>query len=365
MSIWIAGMVAACSLMGSKPTESFASRLWSALPEKEGANRLLSPTSIDVCLRMLYFGAGGDTRRTIGRALDLSAEKAEGQTKADLAALRSTPMITVSNAVFAQADAPLKRAYIQKIETIFNGTAETLPESTADAVHHINRWVSDHTKGRIPKLLDQLSRNEATVLVNAITFDGKWVNAFEKSQTKQEPFHGSKGRKVVPMMHRTGRYAAIKSGGHTGVLLPYQGKNYSLLVVLPKPGESPSSALFPVLKEASQAQPAQVDLKLPRFTFTSEYQLKDPLTKIGLGPIFTRGDFGVMSDSVSQVGRVIHKAMIKVNEEGTEAAAATGVVMVRAAIMAPPLTFHADRPFAFAIVDQNLTPLFLGVVNQP
>ena len=108
-------------------------------------------------------------------------------------------------------------------------------------------------------------------------------------------------------------------------------------------------------------------MTLPRFTFTDDLELAQPLTKLGMGPLFSHGDFSPMSPSVRAVSRVIHKAMIKVNEKGTEAAAATGVIMTRAAIVRlPTMEFRADRPFGFAIVNARTgEPLFMGVMNQP
>jgi serpin B len=239
----------------------------------------------------------------------------------------------------------------------------------------IDGWVSDQTEGRIPKLLDSLDSNVRLVLVNAIYLKAPWLEPFAESDTKTAPFTRPDGSQVsVPTMSLNlsegGRYAS--GSGWQAVELPYAGGSLAMTIVV-----SDDLAAFEGGLDAARfsqittgLQAADVDLTLPRFKIETKSNLNSALAGMGMPLAFdpSRADFsGITTQGQLYIERVVHQANIAVDEKGTEATAATVVVMA-AASAAPiqPVTVHVDRPFLFAVRDTKTGAiLFLGRVVDP
>ena len=250
-------------------------------------------------------------------------------------------------------------------------------KQTEQARQTINHWVADNTKDKIPELFGRgtLTKDNLLVLTNAVYFKGKWENPFDKKQTRDEAFHVSGDKTTqAPLMRRHGRYRYFAGDGVQVVDLPYAGERIAMMVVLPTAGDG-----LPAVESKLTAQqlagwagklvskPGEVIL--PRFQTTDEFDLSETLQGMGMKRAFTdAADFGGMCSDPLKISKVIHKAFVETNEEGSEAAAATGVTMVAAAAHAPqpPFTFRADHPFLFVIRDTKAnTPLFVGRIVNP
>jgi serpin B len=248
----------------------------------------------------------------------------------------------------------------------------------------VNNWVSRHTEGRIPKLFDQLEATPAAILLNAVYFKARWASTFNPSRTADESFHLTPTQDVqVRMMNQRGNYALVSRGGYRAIRLPYQVADLGLIVVLPddvggvdavvrRLGPNELTELFSALRNGQSGKP--VALALPRFKTEYKADLVSAFQAAGMRKAFDDkvADFSGMTakplpPGSLYIGEIAHRAVIDVNEESTEAAAATGVgmVMASAAPVAPEM-FKVDHPFLFYLVDDTTGAiLFQGRISDP
>jgi serpin B len=239
--------------------------------------------------------------------------------------------------------------------------------------------VARQTRGKIERILEQLDPNAAAVLLNAVYFKAKWASAFSRSQTRDAPFNLAAGRQIaVPTMRRRGSYALVAGEGYRALRLPYEVEALGMVIVLPdavdgvaavggKLGETRLSELFGAIRAAS---PKQVDLALPRFKLESKIELGPQFKQAGMTLAFSgQADFSGMTGRPQEriaISDVVHRAVIDVMEDGTEAAAATAVTMMRSSVPSKAEDFRVDRPFLFYLVDDGTGAiLFEGRVSDP
>jgi serpin B len=247
------------------------------------------------------------------------------------------------------------------------------------AVTTINTWVSDKTREKITALIrrDCINADTRLILTNAIYFKGRWVELFDRGSTKDEDWHGPNGMSKVPMMHRKGGYYHYYQGdGFRALDMPYEGFELSMLIVLPTNNDGLAALETRFAPEGLYQQVADglyqeegIIVSLPRFTLEAEFSLKPVLCALGAGLALSgHADFGGIGEEPLQIAEVVHKAFVEVNEEGTEAAAATGVSMGLCAVRpaTEPIVFKADHPFLFFITDRDTRAvLFSGRVLDP
>lgn len=359
----------------------------------EPGNLVLSPYSVAVALGMTLPGAGGRTAAEMRDVLGVTSdarfhgglnaltthveglagpqERADG-TKADLA-------LDGANQLYGQNGVGWERDFLDLLAREYGAGLRTVDFQSAsdEARVLINDWVAGRTQDLIPELipagaLDHLTR---LVLVNALYLKAPWESPFEKSLTESMPFHRPDGSSVdvdtmvQPMLTTT----MSKGDGWRAARLPYAGRTLAMTLVLPDPGrlrEVERSLSSGGLAEVmSTGRRAMLDVRLPKWTFRTQAPLNDVLQQLGMRTAFDpkQADFRPMTeeDLDLYVSAVLHEGFIAVDEEGTEAAAATAVVMrdTSAPVTEP---FHVDRPFLFAIHDAEYgTPLFLGRVDDP
>jgi len=232
-------------------------------------------------------------------------------------------------------------------------------------VRTINAWVSDRTHEKIEELIqrDFIDADTRLILTNAIYFKGRWDEQFEKADTRDEDWHGLNGTVKVPMMHQRGGYLYYEGGGFQALDLPYKGRQLSLLVVLPTKKDGLSALESQWAGGSTYRQVTDglgheglVLVSLPRFKMETKFKLKPVLCALGAELAFSNGaDFSGIGEERLKISEVVHKAFVEVNEEGTEAAAATGVIMGLCAVRptTEPIVFKADHPFLFFIRDRN------------
>lgn len=350
-----------------------------ATPEK---NVFLSPYSISSALAMTYGGARGNTAREMAEVLGYGSAgdtiHMSFQTLTD--DIRKSGQkgcrIYVANALWGQQDYGFKKEFLALVDRHYAGGFSTVDYigETEKARDTINQWVMDHTADKIKGLIAEgdIDADTRLVLTNAIYFKGMWALRFLKEKTRQSPFMLESGTAVaVPMMSNDGDFLYAEPDDTLQVLeLPYEGEAFVMDILLPRKGlKAVADKLSSQTLSAwlSALRPAEVELALPRFKFQSKFYLKKTLKPMGMHDAFDdRADFSGMTGAKDlYIGEVIHQADIEVNEEGTEAAAATAVVMTWKSV---PMRvgFRVDHPFIFLIRHKPTnTTLFLGRVMNP
>jgi serpin B len=364
-------------------------------------NLALSPYSIAMALGMTVNGAGGETAQQMldvlnsmperGRtgtfidvdrfngglnALDSAIEGLAGkQERADGSTARIA--LATANCLFPHESTEFNQAFLDLLAREYGAGLRLVDYvgATEQARTLINKWTAGQTHDRIPEIIpaDVLDLYTRLVLVNALYLKAPWETPFEKTITAPEPFHLADGTTVqVETMHGMIEMAGhVRSNGWQGVRLPYVGAKLAMTIVLPDEGRQAdvesaiSAGRLPDM--LADIRPQGVQLSLPRWTFRTPSPLKDTLIALGMPLAFTdEADFsGMTTDAKLAIKAVLHEVYIAVDEEGTEAAAATAIVMrdVSAPLVEPVVV---DRPFLFVIHDvEHGTPLFLGRVTDP
>ncbi len=365
----------------------FAFDLYQAIREEEG-NLFYSPYSISLALAMTYAGARGETEEQMAdtlhytlppdrlhpafNALDLElARRGEGAEGKDEEGFR----LNIANSIWGQSGYSFLPQFLDTLAENYGAGLRLLDfvKASDESRGVINDWVSEETEGKIEDLLPQGSISPATVLVltNAIYFNAAWEYPFEEELTHDGVFNLLDGGQVtVPMMGQKEFFGYAQGEGYQAVELPYDGEELSMVILLPQAGrfEEFASALDAerVGSTLNGIEPQEVHLTMPKFTYESGFRLRDTLTVMGLPAAFTAADFSGMDGTRNLfIDDVYHKAFVSVDEAGTEAAAATAVVVARAA-PTPPKEVTVDRPFIFMIRDIKTSAiLFLGHVVNP
>lgn len=360
---------------------AFALDLYRQLATREG-NLFLSPYSISLALAMTYAGARGDTAAAMADALHFTlppeqlhpALNALDQSLTAQAAGEAFEL-TVANALWGQDGFAFTPAFLDLLAANY-GAGMRIVDYRADAEaarEAINAWVSDQTNAKIPQLIPAGTLNADTrlVLTNAIYFNGKWVLPFDPAWTNDEPFYRLDGStRDVPMMRQTGFFSYAAGDGYQAIALPYDDSQMQLVLILPDADRfaAVEAALTTATFDLSAVGTTEVALGMPRFTIEDEFSLADALKALGMEAAFGgSADFsGMTDDGGLAISDVIHKAIVEVDEAGTEAAAATGVIVGVTAVAEPPLPLTFDRPFIFAIRDAaSGTLLFTGRYVDP
>lgn len=367
----------------AEANNAFAFNLY-MLAAKDGGNLFLSPYSISSALAMTFAGARGATAAQMAEALHLDGTPEEihqafSQLNAAFNAGGKDYRLSVANALWAQKGFEFKADFLDAAKKYYGAGARIVDfaGNTETARLTINKWVEDDTEKKIVELikegvLDPLTR---LVLTNAIYFKGQWEHEFMPERTQNRPFYLAAGdRADVPFMRQAESFRYAHTHNAQVLELPYAGGDLAMMIVLPDEGSSiaeveaslKAAGLEPFVGALSSRR---VDVSIPRFKFADELSLKESLKQLGMVDAFDemRADFSGMCDEPLYISEVVHKAFVEVNEEGTEAAAATGVVVgVRSVMVDEPVVFTADRPFFFAIRDLATgSVLFMGRLADP
>jgi len=374
------GESAAQGSMGGK--NEFAFRLYRQL-ESGSDNVFLAPYSISSALAMTYTGAREDTRDEMAHTLGFPEDNKQlGEQYRDLdkhlhSLTDSGLVLNVANALWAQKEYGFTRDFIQTNREYFSaGLKEVDFRRRYRAIRdQINRWVEEKTNDKIQDMIGEgvLDRMTRLVLVNAIYFNGKWEYPFSGKRTQQDVFHTLAGRsQKVPFMNQSLRIPYHETALYKAVALPYAGKHISMVILLPKKAgmmaeveKNLDAGYYNTLLDS--LNPREVDLSIPRFRIEEKYSLNEPLKAMGMRRAFGgKADFSGMTGKKDlYISDVVHQSFVEVDEEGTEAAAATGVVMRKTSVVRKK-QFKADHPFIFMIKDdQTGTILFLGRLGNP
>lgn len=366
----------------------FGFRLLHELDERrEAPNLFFSPLSASLALTMVLNGARNETYRQMAHALgygEQPVERINTENALLLHLLRSPDPKTetlVANSLWVQQGFSLLPSFLQACQKHYEAEVDSVDfmQDREGAAERINGWVKQNTKGLIPKLFEPSDFSPLTrlVVVNTLYFKGKWQKPFDKQATREEEFHLEGGKvKRVPMMHQSGKFDYLRGDGFQAVALPYGAGELSFYLFLPDEGRSLQAFLKELTTERwaqwlKGFKPMEGDVGLPRFRIEATYPLKEPLQAMGITDAFDpeKADLsGVapLTDGRLFITKALQKAVVEVDEEGTKAAAATGVVVSVTAYNPNRFTLIANRPFFF-IIRHNATGaiLFMGIVREP
>ncbi|MEO7716190.1 MAG: serpin family protein [Capsulimonas sp.] len=365
----------------AKANADFGWRLLKPLAkEAPNANVFYSPFSVTQALSMTMNGAGGDTQTAMMKTLGLKDVKIGDVNAANRSLLPSLTgvdpqiKINVANAVWVDKHTTLKPLFQQTCLASYQGRAVSLDLASSDGAQRINSWVSEQTKGEIHGIVAPSDLDDARlVLTNAVYFHGMWMHEFDKSETQNGRFHLSKGReKTLPLMSDDITVDYRETDQFQAASLPYGDGRFRLDIVLPKRVDGLDAVVKSLDAKrwsnlTSRMNPQNISVTLPRFQVSYAADLTDPLTSLGMGSAFHAGaDFTPMCLEPVHIDKVMHKAILQVDEEGTTAAAVTAAPMAGGVSADPAIVFRVDHPFVCAIRDNTTgTLLFVGVIRDP
>lgn len=419
--VWRTAAVALVALLGSGGADGMAADNAAAPTEQETAmvkrlgisvtafgvdlthqvnaspgNYFVSPYSIHTALCMAMAGARGETADQMAKVLQLGAAGAGGaggdagglqqSMAAHLKGVRDKGgfELNVANALWAASDATLEADFVKLMKDRYGGGLNEVDfAQSAAATATINQWAREQTRGKIPELIPAgiLGRDTRLVLTNAIYFKAAWAKPFAKQATKPGDFYALTGEEATEtvkadFMHRSGELRYFQDDELQALELPYAGGDESMLILLPRgraraglEAMQKSLSANGLKKIDAALESRQVQVTLPKFTLRYQMDLAKTLEQMGMSDAFSgKADFsGMCRAEKLSISNVIHEAFVDVNEEGTEAAAATAVAMARMSMPAgEPVQFVADHAFCFLIRDrQSGATLFMGTLTKP
>ena len=359
---------------------AFYSEIAKGSPE---SNLFLSPFGISTAFSMAYEGSAGNTASEMQQVFgfipdDQKRRESISDTLARLDSKNDLYKLQIANALWVKDGYQIKQDYLDTATTYYDSTVDNVDFVTNDGVNKINRWTSEKTQGKIKDVLAPDSTDELTrmVITNAIYFKGKWGNQFNPGNTSDELFWLDKNKSVtVPMMKSPAdMFDYYETKDLQAIKMYYVGGDISMIVLLPKDKngldsleDSLNMQKLDSIRDMMTMQP--LTIQMPKFEFETEYKLVDSLENLGIHDAFdeNNADFQGMTDEQVYLAQAIHKAFVNVNEEGTEAAAITALVVQFAS--GPPEPRHefiADHPFVFIIQENNTGEiLFIGRLANP
>jgi serpin B len=354
---------------------------------REPGNQFISPLSIETAFALTYPGARGQTASEMASAFGFAADPAQAaaQTRAVLEAIQGGDApVTIANAAWVERTFNLEAPYMSIVRDTLGGQIEALDFRTAfePARARINAWTAERTNNRIQNLLPigSVRADTRLVLTNAVFFKADWADQFTAEGTRPGPFHlAGGGTSQAPLMNQRTHARYIEGEGFQGAELDYAGGQFALDVFLPRTPDGlaafeaqlDGARLESLLTQLGSAPHALLALTLPKVTMESSYELGDAMQAVGVRTAFSGGaDFsGISSAEGLMISRVIHRTFLAIDEKGTEAAAATAIVMPTAAMPRPepePILFTADRPFLLVLRHKpSGEVLFIGRVVTP
>ncbi|MCC5638255.1 serpin family protein [Nostoc sp. CHAB 5844] len=366
-----------------KANNKFGFKLFSEILKEESSekNIFISPSSLAIALAMTYNGASGSTQQAMAKTLELQGMNLAdiNSNYANLKSLLENPdanvQLNIANSLWVNKDVSLRPDFLQRNQEFYKAKVANLDFQDASALSTINDWVNDNTRGKINKIVDKIEPNQVLFLINAIYFKGQWSEKFDKNQTAEYPFYNASGQqKQHPMMSQEGEYKYYENEQFQAVSLPY-GKDgkVSFYIFLPRQNSSLKTFYQNLNAENWEKWLKQFNsreglIRLPRFKTDYEVTLNDALKALGMQEAFTnQANFSGIGKNLA-ISQVKHKTFVEVNEDGTEAAAATSVGIVATSLRQKlePFRMIVDRPFFCAIRDnQTGSILFMGSILEP
>jgi len=368
----------------AEANNAFAVDLYGKLKSADG-NLFFSPYSIHVAFGMAGAGAGGNTADQMGKVLHLDgplagAAAGQGVLQQTLNDIQSKGHIrlAIANSIWPEKAYPFRKDYLSLLDEYFKVSVSPCDfKGNADTERQrINHWVEKHTNDRIKDLMPEGSVGPMTrlVLANAVWFKGDWAVPFKASATQEQPFRTPGGQVTVPLMTQKESFRYAEYPGVQVLSMPYAGNDLSMVALLPEARDGLARLEAELSAEkltewTRRLRNMEVIVHFPRFKVESSFTLNDAMQALGMTDAFAAGkaDFSGMSGQGDLfISSAVHKAFVEVNEEGTEAAAATGIAIRATSIQPMPVTFRADHPFIYLIRHEPTGAiLFMGRMADP
>ncbi|MEM1169974.1 MAG: serpin family protein [Cyanobacteria bacterium P01_H01_bin.35] len=361
----------------------FAFQLFSEIQKSQSnENIFISPISIAIALSITYNGAVGKTQEAMAKTLNFQGMSLEEINQANqelgilLDSLNSDIKLNISNSIWTKIGVPFEPNFLQINQEVYQSQVREIDFENPQSTEIINNWIKDNTKGKIDKIIERLDRDSVMILLNAIYFKGNWQKEFEDFYTQDRPFYLSNGmEKQHPTMLNLSQYSYYENQTFQAINLPYGEGSVSMYIFLPKE-EIGLETFYQTLNEENwqnwmlKFESQTVTLSLPKFKNEYEVTLNNVLKSLGMEIAFDvkTADFSRISSIPPElyIDEIKHKTFVEVNETGTEAAAATSITMAVASAMVTSLNMFVNRPFFFAIRDNNsATILFMGEITNP
>ncbi|MEM8510512.1 MAG: serpin family protein [Bacteroidota bacterium] len=339
-------------------------------------NYMVSPLSLSMALGMVHNGADGDTKSAFdevlgrGTALNQLNQFNENLRRSLTTKIQGTDM-NLANAIWIQEDFPVATSFVEVNRKVYEAEVANIDFRAPEATNIVNSWVGRNTNGAIEELAKEFTPGTRLFLANALYFKSQWKYRFTTENTRNALFYSTpENATEVPMMNRSAEVSFFANETFGSIILPYKQERFEMVLLLPHYGQTTDDILDSITAEdlkmwLEEYKVSELHIEVPKFEMEYENLLNDTLKDMGLEIAFTaNADLGRISPGASlQISRVLQKTYIKVDEEGTEAAAATGVEIVETS--APP-SFIANRPFFYLIRDSYTgSILFMGRVGLP
>ncbi|XP_044015978.1 antitrypsin-like isoform X1 [Aphidius gifuensis] len=372
----------------STGVNEFSANLYKSIATNNDKNIITSPISAAIVLSMASFGAGGDTEKQMRSTLHLPGDQqiSKNGYQSLITTLNSVKKVNLklANKIYTTTGFDIEPEFIKTTSVNFKSEIESIDFKNADlASKKINEWCENNTEHRIKDIIQpDILGNAALVLINAVYFKGNWKKKFDSSETINKAFFTGDNSSIdVPMMYKSDNlnYGTLDEHDAQFVEIDYESDNendgISMIIILPntvdglkKSGDKLNQINYQTVRDSGYRRP--VELRLPKFKIESSIDLQSTLMKMGMSEMFTdNANFtGITKKVPLKISKVIQKGFIEVNEEGSEAAAATGIIMIKSypAPPTPPIFFTIDKPFIFAILHgPTNTVLFQGQVDNP
>ena len=355
----------------------FSLRLFNQVASASDKSFVLSPISLTYTLAMLNNGAAGETQREITKGLGFGETTPTAVNAlcnkliTEAPKLDKSTRIDIANAVVVNEKYKLLPGFTSTVTKDYGALAVNKDFTSPATLTYINDWCKTKTQGMIPQIIDKVNPKALTYLLNAIYFKGRWLEKFNKNNTRETTFTTEKNVKTkVQMMHQKAGFRYNENAICQTLILPYGNGSYQMVVLLPREGKKITDVLNSLNAEKwtdniKKCHNTKVNLSLPRFTTTYNQQLNSIVQALGMSLIFntTKADFSRLSTTPSYVSRILQNAKIEVDEQGTKAAAATVVENGLTAIgPESEVVFKADHPFIYAITEHSTgTIYFMGI----
>jgi len=347
--------------------------------EQTDDNIFISPMSISYALGMTYNGADGKTKEEMANTLEfgnMTTSEINASFKALMKKLMEQDpkvMMEVANSIWYRENIEILKKFQKANQDNFQAEIRNMDFSEPEVIAIINNWVSDNTKDKITKVIDEIDPLSMMYLINAIYFKGSWTDEFNIERTREDKFYIAEGKSVIcEMMNTSEKHLYFVNDDFQAIDLPYGDENFSMVIILPKKGKDINEFISNLnLKNwnswLTKFSKQNGSLFLPKFKIEYELEMNDVLKSLGMPNAFTdAADFSKMTKKQKLfISNVKHKTFVDVNEEGTEAAAVT-VVEMKVTSYKPGYTMKVNRPFVFAIKEKDTNSiLFIGKIINP
>ena len=347
--------------------------------EQANNNIFISPMSISYALGMTFNGADGKTKEEMAKTLEFgdltNAEINESfkELMKKLMELDQKVMMEIANSIWYRENVDVLKKFKKVNQDYFQAEIRNMDFSKPETVGIINNWVSENTKGKITKVIDEIDALSMMYLINAIYFKGSWTEEFDKKRTKEDKFFYAEGKSVLcEMMKTSEKNLYFENDDFQAVDLPYGKENFSMIVILPKKEKDINEFISKLNVEDWNSwltgfSKQKGSLVMPKFKIEYDIEMNDVLKSLGMANAFTSAaDFSKMTKKQRlYISNVKHKTFVDVNEEGTEAAAVT-VVEMKLTSVGPGFFMKVNRPFVFAIKEKETNSIiFIGKIVNP